>query len=145
DLPGEAMSTYETPTTDDRQIWDLWLSAVYPPAMAVADEVGVFESLSREPAAIEGLAARLDFDGRATGILLRLLASVGLLEQHENVFRLRDLARVYLLKSSPFYWGHMLQIGISQWHRETLLAKLKQKGSAEAVGPEGAPKLSGDG
>ena len=139
------MPIYELPTRDDSAIWDTWLTGVYPPAMAVADEAGVFDALSLKPATIEDLAVRLDFDVRATGILLRLLASLGFLEQHERLFQLRDLARIYLLKSSPYYWGHMLQVGISEWHRETLLAKLKQKGSAEASGPEGAPIVSRDG
>jgi acetylserotonin N-methyltransferase len=139
------MPNYEPPSTDDRAIWDLWLSAVNAPAVAVADETGIFDSLAADGATAEGLAARLDFDVRATETLLRLLASVGLLTKHGEVFRLRDVARIYLVKSSSFYWGHMLQLTISKWHRETLLAKLQQKGSAEAAGPEGIPTVSGDG
>jgi acetylserotonin N-methyltransferase len=139
------MPNFEPPTTDDRAIWELWLSGVYSPAIAVADEVGVFDSLAAESATIEDLAARLDFDVRATGILLRLLTALGLLTQHAGVFGLHDTARIYLVKTSSFYWGHMLQLAISPWHRETLLAKLKQKSSAEASGPEGIPTVTGDG
>ena len=139
------MPNFAPPTTDDRKIWDLWLSGVIPPSIAVADETGVFDALSLEAATAEDLAARLGFDVRATRILLRLLASVGLLQHHANVFALRDEARLYLVKTSPFYWGHMLQLAISPWHRDTLLAKLKQKGSAESGGPEGIPVVSGEG
>ena len=52
---------------------------------------------------------------------------------------------IYLVKSSPFYWGHMMRVGVSEWHRDTALAKLKQKGSAGAAGPEGTPQPSGSG
>jgi acetylserotonin N-methyltransferase len=39
----------------------------------------------------------------------------------------------------------MMRTGVSEWHRETALAKLKQKGSAETAGPEGTPQVSGSG
>jgi len=130
---------------DDRRIWDLWLSGTYQGAIVAADEAGLFDSLVERPAAIEELAKRLDFDERATGILLRLLGSLGLLILRNERFQLSDQARIYLVKSSPFYWGHMMSVGVSQWHRDTLIAKLKQKGSADAAGPEGPPNISGGG
>jgi acetylserotonin N-methyltransferase len=39
----------------------------------------------------------------------------------------------------------MMRVAVSEWHRDTALAKLKAKGSAFAVGPEGTPALSGSG
>src|SRR5438093_4256424 len=102
---------------DDRRIWDLWLSGTYQGAIVAADEAGLFDALVERPAAIEELAKRLDFDERATGILLRLLGSLGLLILRNERFQLSDQARIYLVKSSPFYWGHMMSVGVSQWHR----------------------------
>jgi O-methyltransferase domain/Dimerisation domain len=139
------MAIYEAPTTDDRRIWDLFLSGTYQAAIVAADDAGIFASLNEAPATINALAGRLDYDERATGILLRLLASLGLLLPHEERFHLTSLARLYLLKSSPYYWGEMMRVGVSAWHRETLMAKLRQRGSADAAGPEGAPTASGEG
>src|SRR5438067_1979829 len=123
---------YEQPRSDDRRIWDLLLSQAYQPAIVVADEAGVFNALDEKPATISELAARLDFDERATGILLRLLAALGLLTQRLGRFQLTAEAHIYLVRSGPFYWGHMLRVGVSDWHRTTLLAKLRKKGSDRA-------------
>jgi acetylserotonin N-methyltransferase len=139
------MTKYEAPSSDDRRIWDLWVSGTYQGAIVAADDAGLFAALDESPATIEALAQRLDFDVRATGTVLRLLAALGLLTQRGGVYHLTDQARLYLVKSSPFYWGHMMRTGVSEWHRETALAKLKQKGSAETAGPEGTPQVSGSG
>jgi len=105
----------------------------------------MFGALAERPASIDELARRLDFDVRATGIVLRLLAALNLLVLREGSYRLTDTANTYLVKQSPFYWGHMMRVAVSEWHRNTALAKLKQKGSAQAAGPEGTPEPSGSG
>jgi acetylserotonin N-methyltransferase len=137
--------TYEAASADDRRIWDLWLTGAYQGAIVAADDAGIFDALARQSASIDELAERLDYDVRATGIVLRLLASLGLAASRGGVFSLTDQARVYLVKASPFYWGHMMRVGVSEWHRDTALEKLKQKGSAGFAGPEGTPLVSGSG
>src|ERR1051326_7524745 len=136
---------YNAPTAGDRHIWDLWLTGTYQASVVVAAEAGVFDALSEQPATTRELAVRLDFDERATRILLRLLASLGLLSQRLGRFQLTDEARTYLVRSSPFFWGPMLSVGVSEWHRSTLVAKLKLKGTDRAAGPEGTPQISGEG
>src|SRR4030095_2139002 len=105
---GDRMTMYEAPGSDDRRLWDLWLTHTYQGAIVVADDMGIFKALGERPATISELAERLDFDERATSVLVRLLASLGLLFSREQRFQLSDLARVYLQKSSPFYWGYMM-------------------------------------
>ena len=139
------MNEYRPPTSDDRQMWDLWLSGFYQGTIVAADDAGIFNALAERPAAIDELAKRLDLDLRATGTVLRLLAALGLLLRRERRYQLTDVARIYLVKSSRFYWGHMMRVGVSEWHRDTALAKLKQKGSAAAAGPEGTPQPTGSG
>jgi hypothetical protein len=139
------MKTYEMPTCDDRHIWDLWLTHTYQGAIVVADEMGIFAALNDKPATIDELAQRLAFDKRATGVLLRVLASLGLLVAREQRFQLTDQARLYLVKSSPYYWGHMMHVGVNEWHQKTLTAALKKKDSATAGGPEATPKTAGAG
>jgi acetylserotonin N-methyltransferase len=139
------MAQYEGPTKDDSRIWDLFLSGTYQAAVVVADAAGIFAALDKEPATSVMLAQQLDFDQRATRVLLRLLASLGLVRVHENRFHLTPDAEIYMLKSSPFYWGRMMDVGVSAWHRDTLMAKLRQKDSDNAAGPLGAPRVSGEG
>jgi predicted transcriptional regulator len=139
------MTMYEAPVTDDRRLWDLWLTHTYQGAIVVADDMGIFKALGERPATISELAERLDFDQRATSVLVRLLASLGLLVSREDRFQLADTARVYLQKSSPFYWGHMMRSGVNEWHVSTITEALKKKDSANSVGPEGTPKPTGSG
>jgi acetylserotonin N-methyltransferase len=139
------MSTYEPPTANDQRIWELWLTQTYQGAIVAADEMGFFSALAGHPATITELAARLDYDERATGVIVRLLASLRLLVEREHRFQLMDDARLYLLKSSPYYWGHMMRVGVNEWHVSTLIAALKKKDSANAAGPQGTPKSGGMG
>lgn len=137
--------TYLAPAVDDRRMWDLWLSGLHQPAIVAADEAGVFAALAEDPASSDDLAARLGFDQRATGVIVRLLAALGLLTLQDGRYQLTAEARVYLLPSSPYYWPPMLSVAVSQWHRERLLAKLRERGSDRVAGPEGTPLVSGEG
>jgi acetylserotonin N-methyltransferase len=100
--------TYELPPTDDRVVWDTWLSMHHLPSVTVADELGIFKSLQESPAGAVEVAERLGLDRRTTVAVVRMLASLGYLRQHLGVYQLTDPARLYLLKESPYYWGHML-------------------------------------
>lgn len=135
----------DAPPADDRRMWELWLSGLHQPAIVAAADAGVFDALAASPATIPELASRLDFDERATRILVRFLAALGLLTLRLDRFQLSAEARIYLVTASPRYWAPMLSVAVSEWHRDTLLAKLKRLGSDRTAGPEGTPLLSGDG
>lgn len=97
--------TLEIPSCDDRPIWDVWLSMAWLPAMTVADELEIFDSLAREPATAAELAQRHGFDLRGADILLSLLASLRLCISHLGRYQVTEPTRNYLLRGSPFYWG----------------------------------------
>lgn len=101
--------TYRSPAVDDRTIWDVWLSMQHFPAMAAADEVGLFAALAAGRSSTEALAAHLDVDARALGILLGLLAGVGLAERREGLWQATVVARSYLNPAGEMYWGNMLR------------------------------------
>jgi acetylserotonin N-methyltransferase len=136
---------YRAPTADDRRMWDLWLSGLYQPAIVAAEEAGIFAALDAAPGTDVELAARLGFDERATRILVRLLAALRLLLPRDGRYHLSDEARTYLVKGSPWYWAPMASVAVSEWHRDRLLEKLRQRGSDQVGGPEGTPLVSGDG
>ena len=56
----------------------MWLTGFYQGTIVAADDAGIFGTLAERPATIDELAQTLDFDVRATGIVLRLLAALGL-------------------------------------------------------------------
>ena len=96
---------FEVPTCDDRPIWDVWLSLLWLPAVTVADELEIFDSLAKAPATPAELAERHGFDLRGAEILLSLLTSLGFLVSHLGRYQVTESARNYLLHSSAFYWG----------------------------------------
>jgi acetylserotonin N-methyltransferase len=96
------------------------------PAMAVADELGVFAALDSAPATAAQIAQRLGFNGRATGVLLAMLAALGLLAVRDGRYELADVTRTYLLPKSPYYWGPLLRaLGVVAHLHEALTRALR--------------------
>lgn len=105
----------------------------------------MFSALAEAPATAAELAARLGCDERAARILVRLLAALRLLVLRTGRYHLGDEARIYLVKGSPWYCAPMASVAVSDWHRDRLLEKLRQRSSDQATGPEGAPLVSTEG
>jgi acetylserotonin N-methyltransferase len=98
----------EMPTSDDRPIWELWLSMYWLPAVTAAIELDVLESLAQVPTAHAQLAQRLELSERGLEILLPLLTALGFLVRNDGRYQLTDVARLYLLRGSPYFWGGLL-------------------------------------
>src|SRR5260221_9169662 len=97
------------PTVDDRLIWETWTSKYHLPAVAVADEIGLFPFLAQSPATMEEVVASLTLGPHGAEILLGLLSALGFLVQRQGCFHLTDAARTYLLPDSPYYYGGFLR------------------------------------
>lgn len=97
--------TYQLPVVDDTLVWDAWLALYKVPALTVALELDIFESLDAQPDTPAGLAERRDFDERGLRALLPMLLQLGFLAQHGGLYQLTEAGRQYMLKSSPFFWG----------------------------------------
>ena len=102
-------AAYPSPMVDDRAIWDTWLSMHHFPAVAAADEVGLFKELCAGRRRTEELAAELDLDARALGILLGLLGGLGFAERRDGLWQATLVARTYLDPDGHFFWGSMLR------------------------------------
>lgn len=103
------MTGISHPTCSDSPIWNVWLGAFHAPALAIADELGLFAALREQPRNPDEVAAALNIDMRAAEALLGLMAALGFLTHTDARFHLTDVARTYLLAESPFYWGGFLQ------------------------------------
>jgi acetylserotonin N-methyltransferase len=130
----------ELPTTDDRAIWDVWLSMYHLPAVTAAMELEVFEALAGAPATHEELARALELSARATEIVLPLFASLGLLRRYDGRYQLTDIARLYLLRDSPYYWGALLsRMGPSSPHHAAIRQAFKGERASTTGGPGDRP------
>jgi len=125
---------------------DLVLGYRVAKATFVAHRLGVFEQLERAPATASDAASRLGCDERATLILLRGLASVGLLQLDaaSGVFRNTALASRHLVRSSPAYLGSNLTYQELLWSGWSSLEQIVRSGRPTAGleelltrGPEG--------
>lgn len=95
----------DLPVVDDTGIWNAWMSMLNVPAISVALELDIFESLGKEPASAETLASRLGFQERPLKALLPLLVHLGFLNDYDNKYNLTRQAQSYLLEESPFCWS----------------------------------------
>ncbi len=95
------------PTSDDRPVWDIWLSSLWLPSLTAALELSIFETLATGPARADELAAGLGLRPQRCEILLRMQVSLGFLKLYMGRYHLSDTGRLYLLQASPFYWGHV--------------------------------------
>jgi acetylserotonin N-methyltransferase len=100
---------YRSPGVEDRAIWDIWLSLHHFPAMAAADELGVFRALCADRLSTQALAAQLELDARALDILLGLLGGLGLAERRDGLWQATVVTRTYLDPEAPCFWGSMLR------------------------------------
>ncbi|MEO8699391.1 MAG: methyltransferase [Kofleriaceae bacterium] len=97
------------PPCSDEAVWHVWMAAFHAPTLAIADELGVFTALDAAPATASELATTLAIEPRATEAITGLLAALGFLARVDGRSCLTDVARTYLLPTSPYYWGPMLQ------------------------------------
>lgn len=96
------------PTQDDRLIWDIWQSQYTLPAVTCADELGLFRALGDEALTTDALAAKVECDARAIGLLLAALAPLGLVEQRSGRWAATAPARTWLHPDAIGYWGPFL-------------------------------------
>jgi 3-hydroxy-5-methyl-1-naphthoate 3-O-methyltransferase len=122
----------ELPSTDDRAIWNLWLSQYRLPVVLAADELGLFEFLRSRPVTLDEICSGLGLLRRSAAALTTALAAMGFLVQHRSRFQLTQTAREYLLRDSEFYWVPMLgSAGFGHQTTEVLLRQLRTENLGE--------------
>ena len=93
------------PGSDTRDVWEIYLSPTWLPALLVADELGVLVSTADVPGSADELGSRLGLNDRVLRSVLTLLAALGYLVPRRGRYHVSDAARQHLLPSSPLYWG----------------------------------------
>ena len=98
------------PHSDDRELWNLWLSIFHLPVVTCADQIGTFVELSNRAQTTEELAARLQVNARALQIHLGLLAALGFVERRELRWSATALTRTWLEPKAIGYYSPALQV-----------------------------------
>ena len=103
-----------------------------------ACELGLFETLGEEERPSADVAKAIGLDGRGTDRLMNALASLGLLEKSNGLFRNSPLALTYLVKEPGFasgliHWLHLWQ----GWSTLTEAVRAGHSIVAEPIGDRG--------
>ncbi len=99
-LQEESRMLKQLPVVDDTLAWNALLDLYKVPALSVAIELGIFESLDAQPDSAEGLAARRGYDVRGLRALLPMLMHLGFLCEHGGRYQLNEAGKQYMLKGS---------------------------------------------
>jgi SAM-dependent methyltransferase len=81
-----------------------------------AVELGIFDVLEASPLGAEAIATSRELHPQAAELLLNALTSLQLLNKQSDIFSLADIAKRYLLVSSPNYVGGMIRFDSSLWN-----------------------------
>jgi hypothetical protein len=123
----------ESPTVDDRAIWDVWLSQYHLPLVLAADSLGLFDVLHNGTSCQDAICSALSLSPRSVEAMLAALSGLGFVVKRDDRFYLTDVARTYLLKDSEFYWLPMLRgVGWGEIGADWLIQALR----TDHLGPE---------
>jgi SAM-dependent methyltransferase len=96
----------------------------------VANDLNLFQRLEQGRSTAE-VAAELEVDGRALGLLMNALTALGLLESHEGRFRNAPVTAEYLAGNS--YRGHIFRHIHHCWESWNDLAGVVRRGGPDLV------------
>src|SRR5882724_9810443 len=112
------------PTCSPDSIWEATLSPYYFPTLLVADEIGLFAQLDKNPATAEEVAEHYEMSPHAAEAMLGLLSSKGHLVQHLGRFHLTESARQFLLPDGIYYCGAALELRRTRPIDHTILKEI---------------------
>lgn len=96
--------------TSDERLWNLWFGFMSMPAVALADELDLFEKIHQRPLSAKEISGLYAFDTEAGLDWLHLLQAQGyLIEDSLGLFHLSEDSTRFFLRESDFYWGGALQ------------------------------------
>lgn len=97
------------PDTEDKIMWDLWMSTYHISIVTAADELNLFALLNNKQLNLLQIAEALQLNSRAIQILSEPLVCLGLLKKNNGKYGLTSASIAYFLPQSPFYWGAIFE------------------------------------
>jgi acyl transferase domain-containing protein/NAD(P)-dependent dehydrogenase (short-subunit alcohol dehydrogenase family)/SAM-dependent methyltransferase len=120
------IADFQVSAVDDKILWDIWLSMYHLATVSVADEINLFQALETTPLSFAELAKQLGISTRAAETLSGILIGLNLLKKDAGKLSLTPQAEMYLVPSSPFYWGELLHQVRGRTEHKALLIAVRQ-------------------
>lgn len=108
---------------DDKPMWDLVAGLTGYHAVTLAYDLGIFNILSNEPKSAIEVSEKLNIQMRPVEAILNVNLNLGFIVKQDDGYSLSELGKKYLLKSSPTYFGGLLDLIV---HNEFTYEKLKK-------------------
>lgn len=93
------------PPMEDRPLWDVIFGIFGLPALLIAHRLNLFQFVAGNNPTLAELCAGLNLQRRGAQILVSTATSLGFLKLSNGRYCLTSLARDFLLKESPNYFG----------------------------------------
>lgn len=106
----KSLEDLKKPDVESKSIWHILHGIAAYPAVVSAYDLGVFELLESNRYSFGELCEKLKLQKRAAEALLGFLVSLHLVEKKDELYELSDVARIYLLQSSPFSLCSILSV-----------------------------------
>ena len=133
------MMTALPPTSDDREIWDAWLSMFKLPIMNTALAVGLFPAISDTSLSTDDLAAKLEVDARALAMHLAALCDMGYVEKRLGKWQATSLARTWFHPDGQGNWSHFFDAMDRNEHLRSRLLESLRTGKRPESGTDRRP------
>lgn len=112
----DASTQPRRPRGDDRLLWDVVFALFGYPAPLIIHKFGIFELLGARPRGLLEICIETKLARRPAQALLSTAVSLGFLDRNGETYSLTPVAEDYLLKDSPFYFGHYWDLLIELDH-----------------------------
>lgn len=108
-------SGLQLPGVDDRPLWDVIFAIYGYPALLLAHRLKIFSVLAEKSRTLPEICEALNLRQRPAEAILTTATSLGFLSIEEGRYRLTPVTEVYLLESSPNYFGFFWDMMIDNY------------------------------
>lgn len=98
-----------SPSISDKPMWDIWMSRYHLAVVSVADELNLFGAINTNKLNVSQIADRVGVLPRSIELISEILTILGFLNKKNGVYSLSQTSKTYLMPSSQFYWGALLE------------------------------------
>jgi hypothetical protein len=103
------------PEEDDKKLWDVIAGLVGYLAVPIAFELDLFTTLDESPKTNKEVADILGIEERPAEAIALACLTLGFLSLNDSKYELTNVAKTYLVKSSPFYFGATFNLIINNY------------------------------
>ncbi|MCW5618983.1 MAG: methyltransferase [Nitrosomonas sp.] len=111
----DKISDIQIPQVDDRPLWDVIFAIYGYPALLMAHRLRIFSILAEKTCTLSEICNALNLKPRPVEAILTTATALGFLSLHEERYSLTPVTEIYLLESSPNYFGFFWDMMIDNY------------------------------